>query len=335
MMGPGALAVPPEVARSAVEWWLQQQEGVLSEGQRQAWQAWRDADPLHEKAWQHLARVNDKLGALAAPGTAGAAEVARAALAPRRSARRRRVVQTLAVLVFGAGVAWQAEQQWPWRRWSADVRTARAERKRMRLQDGTQIVLNGATALNIDYSAGLRRLQLVEGEVLITTAPDGQMPARDFVVQTREGLAQALGTRFSVSSLAGGGSLVSVFEGAVRLSPVQAGAAGQVLQAGFSATLQAAAVSAPQAVVEDSLAWTDGMLVARGMPLADMLAALQPYSAERLVCDPAVAALRMSGTYPLADVARVLATLDALPGLRVRSLVRWWGQREVVVEKAA
>ncbi|TDS85015.1 FecR domain-containing protein [Comamonas sp. JUb58] len=334
MMGAAGLTVPPEVARSAVEWWLQQQEGALNEGQRQAWQAWRDADPLHEQAWQHLARVNDKLNALAAPGGRGSAEVARAALAPRGSARRRRVVQTLAVLVFGGAVAWQAEQQLPWRRWTADVQTARGERKRMRLDDGTQLVLNGATALNIDYSAGLRRLRLVEGEVLITTAPDSQQPARDFVVQTREGLAQALGTRFSVRSLAGRGSLVAVFEGAVRLSPAHNGGGGQLLQAGFSAVLQAQSVSAPQAAYEDSLAWTDGMLVARGMALADMLAALQPYSAERLVCDPAVAGLRMSGSYPLADVARVLATLDALPGLRVRRLVRWWGQREVVVEKA-
>ncbi|WP_394681536.1 FecR domain-containing protein [uncultured Comamonas sp.] len=334
MTTPGALAVPPEVARSAVEWWLQQQEGALTEGQHQAWLAWRGADPLHETAWQHLARVNDKLSALAAPGSSGAAEVARAALAPRGSARRRQVVQTLALLVFGAGIVWQAEQQLPWRRWSADVRTVRAERKRMRLEDGTQLVLNGATALNIDYSAGLRRLQLVEGEVLITTAADHQQPARDFVVQTREGLAQALGTRFSLRSLAGGGSLVSVFDGAVRLTPAHSAGAGPVLQAGFSAVLQAASVSTPQAVYEESLAWTDGMLVARGMPLADMLAALQPYSVERLVCDPAVAGLRMSGSYPLADVARVLATLDALPGLRVRNLVRWWGQREVVVEKA-
>ncbi|WP_027010672.1 FecR/PupR family sigma factor regulator, partial [Comamonas sp. B-9] len=85
MTGPGALAIPPEVARSAVEWWLQQQEGALSEGQHQAWLAWRDADPLHEKAWQHLAQVSGKLSALAAPGSSGAAEVARAALAPRRS----------------------------------------------------------------------------------------------------------------------------------------------------------------------------------------------------------------------------------------------------------
>jgi transmembrane sensor len=76
------------------------------------------------------------------------------------------------------------------------------------------------------------------------------------------------------------------------------------------------------------------MLVARGLPLPHLLAALQPYSAARLACAPEVAHLRVSGTYPLDDVPRVLAALGALPGLRVRTLARWWGRQEVVAEAA-
>jgi len=326
-------AVPPGVARSAIQWWLRQQEagGEMPEPQRRAWQAWRTADPLHEQAWQKIAAVNQRLAGLAAPQQAA---IARAALAPRGPARRR-AAQTLAVLAFGAGVAWQVEQRAPWRSWVADVRTARGERRRLVLEDGTQLVLNGASALDIDYGEPVRRLRLLEGEVLITTAPDRRQPARPFIVQTAAGQAQALGTRFAMRALAGGGTWVGVFQGAVRLTPRDAAAAALVLPAGRRATLQAQGVSAPAAVHEDSTAWTDGMLVARGMPLADMLAALQPYSAARLVCAPEVAQVRVSGTYPLDDVPRVLAALGALPGLRVRTLARWWGGQEVVAEAAS
>lgn len=330
---PSPMAVPPEVARSAVEWWLlQQEEGALPEALHRDWLAWRAADPLHEQAWQHLAGVNQRLAGLAGPQQAGIADIARAALAPRGTVRRRRVVQTLAVLAFGTGVAWQAERHLPWRSWTADVRTARGERRHMVLEDGTRIVLNGASALDIAYGPRQRRLRLLEGEVLVTTAHDPQQPARDFIVQTGQGLAQALGTRFAVRALAGGGSQVSVFEGAVRLIPDSAANGALVLQAGQQATLRAAGVSPPQPVHEDSLAWTEGMLVARGMPLAELLAALQPYSAARLVCAPEVAQLRISGTYPLDDVPRVLAALGALPGLRMRRLTRWWGGQEMLAE---
>ena len=120
----------------------------------------------------------------------------------------------------------------------------------------------------------------------------------------------------------------------MRLTPRDAAGEALVLPAGRQATLRAEGVSAPQSAHEDSTAWIEGMLVARGMPLADMLAALQPYSAARLVCAPEVAHLRVSGTYPLDDVPHVLAALGALPGLRVRTLARWWGRQEVVAEAA-
>jgi transmembrane sensor len=323
--------MPPEVARSAIEWWLLQQEQGLSEARQQEWLAWRQADPLHEQAWQRIAGVNQQLAGMAAPQQAG---IARAALAPRKPAARRRVVQALALAAFGGGVAWQLEQRTPWRSWVAEARTARGERRQLRLDDGTELVLNGASALDIAYGPAHRWLRLREGEVLVTTARDSVRPARPFAVLTDQGEALALGTRFSVRTLASGGVRVAVFEGAVRLTPRLQPAASVVLGAGEQASLQAGGVSVPEPVHEDSTSWTEGMLVARGMPLADLLAALQPYSDAQLSCEPELAGLRISGTYPLADVPRVLAVLEALPGLALRRRERWWGRREVLVARA-
>lgn len=323
--------LPPEVARCAIEWWLKHQEGGLSDASAREWQDWRAADPLHEQAWQRIVAVNQRLAGLVPPPQS---QLARAALVARGSTNRRRVIQTLTVAAFGAGLAWQLEQRLPWQGWVADARTARGERRRMSLPDGTQIVLNGASALDIEYNPRHRRLRLLQGEVLITTAKDTEQPARPFAVQTAAGDALALGTRFSVRALAGGDFQVAVFEGAVRLTPRLATQGSPVLQAGEQATLSPDGVSPPVPVNEDSTAWTEGMLVARGMALDQMLAALQPYSDATLACEPGVAGLRISGTYPLADVPGVLAVIGALPGLQMRTVTRWWGRREVVVGRA-
>lgn len=324
------MSVPPAVAQQAVDWWLQLMGADASAAQRAACQAWCAADPLHAQAWERIQQVNEQLSGWVAPQQAG---LARATLAPTRArpAARRRTVQALALLVFGGGAAWQLQQSAPWQRLRADARTPRGERRRMVLQDGTQLVLNGGSALNIDYSPQQRCLHLLEGEMLITTAAD----ARAFVVETAAGQAQALGTRFVVRTGADGSTRVGVFEGAVRLRPRQSPGETQVLQAGQQAQFGAQHIAAPTPVHEESTAWTDGILIARGMPLADMLQALQPYSSAALVCAPEVAGLRMSGSYPLDDMARVLATLGSLPELHVRRLTRWWGREEVVLERAA
>ena len=53
------------------------------------------------------------------------------------------------------------------------------------------------------------------------------------------------------------------------------------------------------------------MLLADGMPLGVLAAELARYRKGVLRCDPAVANLRVSGTFPLADTDRSLAMLAA------------------------
>lgn len=321
--------VPPEVARRAVEWLVELQAGPVTEALRCEWSSWRAADPLHEQAWQRIETVNGRLAGLAAPTTAA---LAHAALAPRRSARRRQAVQALAVLFFGGGAAWSAHRHTPWREWTADLRTGVGERRSLRLDDGTRIVLNTGSALDLRFSATERRLRLVAGEVWIDSAQDAL--GRPLLVESVQGEALALGTRFTVRALetgtAGPATEVRVFDGAVRVRPRDGDAASQVLQAGEQARFTARAVAPRSAVVEASAAaWTDGMLVARGMRLADFVAELGRYSVHPLSCDRAVADLRVSGTYPVADVDKVLETVAAMLSLEVQTVTRFWGHQVV------
>ncbi|MGC3985541.1 MAG: FecR domain-containing protein [Pseudorhodoferax sp.] len=320
--------VPPEVARRAVEWLVVLQGEAVSERQRAEWSHWRAADPAHEQAWQRIEAVNGRIGLLAAPGTVS---IAQAALAPR-APRRRRVVQALAVLCVAGGAGWSVQRQVPWQQWAADLRTGVGERRSLALADGTQIWLNTASAVDVHLDATERRLRLVAGEIAVTTAHDAA--ARPFLVETAQGEVQALGTRFVVHAASAQRTRIAVYEGAVLLRPRDNPGASLRLEAGQQSSLDSHGTGPAQPAREDGSAWVDGMLVARDMPLEEFLAALSRYSPHPLACDPAVAQLRVSGSYPVADVGRVLDVLSATLGLQVETVTRLWGLQTVRIQLA-
>lgn len=312
--------VPAEVAERAIEWLVDLQAEHVPEALREEWWHWRAAHPDHERAWQRIEAVNRTLSPAAAPVQRA---IAHATLMAPESASRRQVIAALAVVLFGGGAAWLAKDQGRWSERLADHRTRTGERRTVLLADGTRIMLNTASAINIHFSADERRVQLIAGEILLTTAPD----SRRFLVETMHGEAEALGTRYTVR-VHDASSDVAVFEGAVRLAPQRALPpllVLPVLQAGQQARLTIDAVGAVAPVQADAAAWVDGLIVARGMALADFLVQLNRYSNWRLSCADDVAALRVSGSYPLADIGKVLAAVAAMLSLRLDQVSRFWG----------
>ncbi|RQT69988.1 DUF4880 domain-containing protein [Burkholderia cepacia] len=320
MAAPGAPAVPPQVARRAVEWWVDRQAGRTGEAFDAALARWRAEDPAHDAAWRHIETMQQRLGGL----TAGLdPQAAHAALLSPRAGRRRAAVKALAVLLFAGGAAWMAE---PARRaaiWPADLRTAVGERRTVTLADRTVVVLDTDTALDVRFDAAARRLRLLRGTIMVTSGHDDRVPARPLVVATAQGELRPLGTRFAVRQR-DGATRIEVFAGAVRVQPDDAAARARVIAAGEGADFTRDAIGVQAPLDAYASAWTGGMLVASRMRLADLVAELDRYRRGRLRCDAAVADLRVSGTYPLDDPARVLDTLKATLPIDVHYLTRYW-----------
>lgn len=320
-----AATVPAEVAERAVEWLIELQSDDVAPPLIAEWQQWREAHPDHERAWQRIESVKGKLAPLASPVEAG---IAQAALAPPASKQRRRAVKTLAVLLFAGSGTWGLVHSSPWQRWSADVRTAVGERRTLRLADGTQLVLNTDSAVDIVYREDERRVRLIAGEVLIATAPDTHMPSRPFLVETSQGTARALGTRYTVRQF-DAGTHVSVFQGAVEIRPRTKPAQSLIVRTGMHASYTADSISEPSNAPAGDATWAEGFIVARSMRLADFVAELARYSNAALSCEASVANLRVSGTFPLDDVGKVLDTLGTTLAVRTESVTRFWGAREI------
>lgn len=248
--------------------------------------------------------------------------LAHAALTPQRS--RRRALKTLGLLLTAGSAAWMAADSRQWPILLASQRTAPSERRQLTLADGSRVDLNSDSALDIHFDGDTRRLVLHAGEIHIVTAPD---PAgRPFFVETPHGRAQALGTRFTVRIGNDDSSRVAVHAGAVAIRPRHGVAS--ILSAGQQASFTEQATTAATPANETDAAWTRGILVAEDMPLPAFIAELARQSGRRLSCDPALASLSISGTYPLADPERILQFLASTLPVRVQPRRRWWGTTE-------
>lgn len=322
----GSQPIAEAVRLQAAAWLVELQGDEASAATVKRWQAWRQAHPEHERAWQHIEAFRARLQGVPSP-------LAHAALVATTPSRRRQAIKTLAVALFAAGGAWTLADHEPWRPWTADARSGTGERLERTLPDGTRVTLNTGTAIDVRFTAGERTLHLVRGEILVETAHDllasdaGSASPRPFVVQTRQGRIRALGTRFTVRDLAGGAdghSRIAVFEGAVEVRPAHAAAQPLVLQAGQQGQLTHDAVTDAGQASEDELAWTQGMIVAQDMPLTDFLAELARHRFGHLACDPAAADLKVTGTYPTADTDRVLDMLATTLPVEVAFVTRYW-----------
>ncbi len=139
-----------------------------------------------------------------------------------------------------------------------------------------------------------------------------------------------LGTRFSVRQETGT-TLVTVIEARVALHPAQASGAPAILNAGETARFDRHRWIARQQAKPADTAWVRGMLVADDMDLATWVAELARYRSDSITYDPAVRALRISGTFPLADTDRALAALASTLPVRLERQVDRDGMTRLVI----
>jgi transmembrane sensor len=307
-------AVSPKALEQAAEWLVRLQDGATS-ADRAACEQWRDSDPQHALAWERAEKLMGKLGALPPQLAMPVLSRARTQASARRAAVMRIAALLAAVPAGWAG--WRYAQAQPW---SADMHTAVGERRTVTLADGSSVTLNTASAIDVRFSAAERLIVLRNGEMLISSGHDAA--GRPLRVASVEGLLEPLGTRFNVRRRDCSTEL-AVIEGAVRVTPSGVDAdEPAVVTAGNQTRFNKTRI-APQRALDPTLtAWTKGMLLADQMRLDQLAAELSRYRSGTVRVDPAVAGLRVSGAFPIADTERTLDMLvstypiDAMSRLR-------------------
>ncbi|MBX8497618.1 FecR domain-containing protein [Pseudomonas cichorii] len=306
--------ISPAVARQAVSWMIEMQEGGLDSRRQHAWQQWLNGNSEHQRAWAHIQRVNQRLSGLSSPLT-------HAALNAPSSSGRRQALKLLLLLGAGSAAGWGLRDQIALQPLLADLHSGVGEQRNEILSDGTQVQLNTASALDVRFDAGQRFIKLLQGEILMTAAAD----SRPLNLLTAQGTVQASTTtsRFNLRQLEGRTQL-AVLDGSLEISPGAHVGPPLRLQARQQVTFSRDAWDPVRPTDASTGAWAEGMLVASHMKLTDFLAELGRYRRGRLNCDAKVANLLISGSYPLADSERILDMLEVALPVRVQRFTRYW-----------
>ena len=294
------------VIAQAAQWHAHLQSDEVSATQRAEFAQWCAADASHaeayasmEKLWASVDQVQDAAGKAAL----------HAVLKPARRKRAKTVAGISALLVAALMAALVAQTQ-PARVMMADYSTGIGEQRVIELADNSRITLDTHSAVNVDFSHDQRRVELLQGKILLQVAKDKQRP---FIVYTAEGTARALGTQYTVRRQKRA-TQVTVLESSVETCNLQQ--ACVTLQPGESTRLQdGQPVSKTQMNVQAETAWTQFKLVADDMPLAQVLREVQRYHRGHLYFnDQAMQSLHVSGVFALDDTAHTLKVLaDTTP----------------------
>lgn len=310
----------------AVAWAVRLASGAATARERVACEQWRRAHASHEQAWQQVQAVEQAFQGAAAGDPHLAHGMLQAADRQRRQGKtRRRVVGLLGWggLTLGLGslaTRWVASAAWLQ---GGQYATLPGERRKVAMADGGSLAINSGSDVELRFSPLRRQVILRRGEVFISTGADADSLTgrRAFWVETPTARLEALGTRFGVRLLDaaadGGSTRLQVAEGRVAVHP-SSGAPGVTAEPGDTLLIPADPAAPRRLVLADldATAWTEGVLVARQMRLDAFCAELARHRTAPLRCDPAVAALRVSGVFQLDGPDPVGRALQAL----VRSL---------------
>jgi transmembrane sensor len=306
--------VSRQVLDQAIDWQVRLEMGEASQDELSALQTWLAEHAEHRRAWEQLNGINQRLRIAEQPA-------ARTALLRPPSNGRRRLGQSVLAVAFAGVLGLVAIDRYiPVRYVFADNVTPTGEQRTLVLPDHTRIVLGSRSALDVRFDEEERRVILLAGEAFIETGHD--TTSRPFIVQTQAGRLRALGTCFLVEEESRG-SRLTVLQSAVAAQP-RFGLAEAVIPQGEQVLMMADRLDELKNAPASADAWVHGMLVVDNQPLGDVVAALSRERTGLITVDPAIAKLRVTGTFPLHDADQTLRALALNTPIRVEQHTRWW-----------
>ena len=303
----------PDITKAAADWFTLSMDAAFSDKDAKRLQEWRDAHPEHERAWQHIHQMRASLQQLHG-------HAAYQTLSALHSPSRRTALKSLAWLGLAAGGGLLASKTQTWQRQVADYSTGTGELKTLALSDGTQIVLNTSSAIDVKLTDTIRQVTLQYGEIMVTT---GHQPGehRAFQLITGHGRIQPVGTQFNVRCLEHS-TAVTVLEGAVKIHARNGSTV--MLQKGMQTAFSREQIAKSQPAPVQVGAWRNGLLFANNMRLSELAQELARYRPGLIRCDEVVADLRISGVFPLNNTT---LALEAIPNSLPVSIIyrtRYW-----------
>lgn len=292
----------------AIRFYTRRHSGHWTADEQVELDRWLSSSPANAAAYDRVARLWADAGSLKRT-----AFTQRVPPEGRRASLSRPVLAAIVVAVLIVP-AWLALRDWRQSDLVA-VTTLRGERRQIQLSDGSRLVLDANSEIEMQIDRRTRRIVLRRGEIYVEVAPGS---SRRLEVLAGSGRILDIGTRFDVELLHDTVH-TTVLDGRIAVGTrrgevvVEAGRAG-----GYDVDGTLFAVT--EAPRQPTL-WQTGQRRFDGASLEDVLERLARYHGVTFqIADESVKTLRVSGTFRMTDLDVILETLaQALP-IEVRRL---------------
>src|SRR5450830_1609074 len=317
-------ATQDPIALAAAAWFSRRHQ--LDAGGQADFASWLAQNAAHGRAYALMQDTYSQIRQIP-PEIAARWKVAPAAAvsAPRRHWLRAWPYAAAAMLALSVGVGgyeWSQQQA----SFTQTYATQRGQRLAVNLPDGSSLTLDTDTRLNVSLYPRRREVQLLQGEAMFRVQAKQGLP---FDVFSGPLKVTVVGTQFSVrNTLPYDGNLrVAVQQGHVRVAGQGQDQvdllAGQGVQADAAGKLSAISHLPPDSVAP----WRKDRVTVDNLPLGQVLAEFERYGDTGLVVrDPAVARLRIGGSFSLTQLDGFAAALHHLLPVQV---VRSNGHSEI------
>jgi transmembrane sensor len=193
--------------------------------------------------------------------------------------------------------------------------TAIGSQKKITLADGSSVILNTNSRLDVDFSGARRDVHLVRGEAYFEVVHDRTRP---FTVYASNYVVRDIGTAFDVHLSRAGLVEVGVTKGSVEVTPAHGvhvpSTVKSVITAGQSIVLGQKVERTEVMSSADmgrKLAWRQGQLIYTGQPLREVLADISRYSNIKIeLANPALANLPVGGAFRIDQIEAIFAALE-------------------------
>lgn len=312
---------PDPVTDAALNWLFALQASPADAALRAEFEAWRTADRSHAETFSVVAAAWE-LPEMDIVANEVASRAQRASPAregdvlqyprPKRGPWTKVAVAAAAIVLLAIGI-----QQYPvlMLQWQADYMTATGARDKVTLPDGSQMTLNTASAVSVDFAGTKRSVTLLQGEAYFDVVPD---PARPFTVAAAFSEVEVKGTAFSVQTNSEQDTVV-LERGLVDVARLPERNDTVSLEPGETITATARTLSAVKKTdPATSLAWLQGRLVFADQPFGQVLEDVGRYYAHSIiVMNSGLGGIKVTGSYRLDDPERVINSLATAAGASV------------------
>ena len=312
------------VSDAALVWFTRLHAGDISQAEYRRFQIWRARSADHAQAFDNISGLWDDLDGLEDWALRELAteqpvkQVARSQLDTRQQYRVARwAVSVVALLlVVLSSRLWLPDASL---RLVSDYYTAIGVQQTLTLADGSIVHLDADSALSVEFSAHIRRLQLHRGRALFEVAPDQH---RTFEVEAANGTVKALGTVFEVYKKMDQVA-VTVVESAVQVT--RNGSATKLVPGQRVYYGRDTELSAVEAIDRSHIAsWRRGKLMFHEQPLGEVIDEVNRYRKGVIfILNPPLRDARVSGVVDISNPDAVLHALQETFPIRMHRLTRY------------